>query len=70
MKIDLSGQSVEDVLIRAMEHADSMKHVCVVYETKDEIDYPGGFFMQKDMTLSQVNWLLDLGKTWILGDHE
>jgi hypothetical protein len=59
--------SVTETLAQAMEHAEEMKNVVVLYETKDEYAHPGGMFTQKDMTLSTLNWLFDLGKSWLLG---
>lgn len=61
----LCGKSVTDVLMRAMEHADSMKHVAVVYTTNDDDDATGGFFAQDDIRMDELNWMLDLVKSWI-----
>jgi len=66
-KIDrLASIDVTDTIARAMEHADEMKTVVILYETKDGVGYPGGVIMQKDSTSSQVNWMLDLAKKSIV----
>ena len=63
-----NSDTVTDTLMRAMEHAEDMKHVVVLYTSKDDVSHPGGVFTQDDMTLSEMNWLLDLGKSWIFSD--
>jgi len=62
-------KSVTDTLMRAMEHADNMKQVIVLYETHEDCKTStGGVFTQEDVTLSKINWLLDLGKHWLFDD--
>ena len=63
-RINCEG-SVTDTLVRAMESAERMKHVIVLYETKDGDDSPGGVMTQPNVTLAQMNYLLDLAKHWI-----
>lgn len=63
------GQSVTDTLMRAMESADKMKQVIILYEThEDNTSASGGVFTQDDMTLAKINWLLDMGKQWLFSD--
>ena len=59
--------SVTDTLMRAMEHAEEMDKVVVMYQTKKESDYPGGFFTQDELTLETLNYFLDRVKAWIFG---
>jgi hypothetical protein len=63
----INCDSVTDALIRATEYAGQMKHVVILYESKDEEDHPGGIFTQDDVTLAQMNYLLDKAKFWIFG---
>jgi hypothetical protein len=63
----INCDSVTEALIRAMEYADKMKHVVILYESKEEEDHPGGFFTQDDVTLANINFLLDKVKFWIFG---
>lgn len=63
----LASKEVTDVLIDAMEHADDMAVVCVIYENKEECESAGGMFMQSDTTLSHVNWMIDQAKRWLVG---
>lgn len=58
-------KTVTDTLARAMENADRMKNVIVLYETHDDADAPGGFFASEESTIALINYLLDLGKHWI-----
>jgi hypothetical protein len=65
----LGGKSVTDTLMSAMENAERMKHVIVLYETQhDNKRASGGIYTQDDMTLAQINWLLDMGKHWLWGE--
>lgn len=62
-------KSVTDTLMKAMEKADDMKQVIVIYEThEDNKSASGGIFTQDEMTLSKINWLLDMGKKWVIFD--
>ena len=63
----LASKSVTDVLAKAMESADKMRTVVVIYDTPEDCDSPGGVFIQEDTTFSSINWMLDQAKKWILG---
>jgi hypothetical protein len=63
------GKSVTETLMRAMENTEGMKHVIVLYETQhDNKTASGGIYTQEEMTLAQINWLLDMGKHWLWGE--
>jgi len=67
------GTSVTDTLMRAMEHADRMRTVVVVYDTTDEYEKEhgcsGGVIVQNDTKVSSINWMIDQTKRWLLGDE-
>ena len=62
----INASSVTETLMRAVEYADKMKFVVVLYETKDEEESSGGVFTQDEVTFAQINWLLDRAKQWLL----
>jgi hypothetical protein len=62
----LASKSVTETLARAMECADDMDLVVVIYQTKEGCKSPGGVFIQEDTTFSSINWMLDQAKRWIL----
>jgi len=58
--------SVTDALMHAMERAEDMQQVIVLYETKETVKTSsGGIFTCDDVTLSKINWLIDMGKQWL-----
>lgn len=57
---------VTETLIRAVELADQMKTVIVIYETRDSEGHPGGIIVQEDTTFAKVNWMLDTAKSWLI----
>jgi phenylpyruvate tautomerase PptA (4-oxalocrotonate tautomerase family) len=62
----LASKSVTDVLAKAMENADKMRTVVVIYDTPEDAEYPGGIFVQEDTTLSSILWMLEQAKKWIV----
>ena len=62
----INCNDVTETLMRAVEHADKMKYVIVLYESKDDEAVPGGVFTQDDVTLAQMNWLVDGFKHWLI----
>ena len=62
----IANKSVTEVLARAMEHADRMRTVVVVYDTPEDSDIAGGVIIQEDTTFSSINWMLDQAKKWII----
>jgi hypothetical protein len=67
-----AGQSATDTLMKAMEKADRMRTVVVVYDTTDEFEkaegITGGVIVQDDTKVSSINWMIDQAKRWLLGD--
>jgi len=62
----LASKSVTDVLVRAMENADKMRTVIVIYDTPEECESPGGILLQDDTTFSSILWLLEQAKKWLI----
>jgi len=69
-----AGQSATDTLMKAMEKADRMRTVVVVYDTTDEFEkdtgITGGVIVQDETTVSSINWMIDQAKRWLLGDED
>lgn len=58
---------VTDTIAKAMENADKMKTVIIIYETyEDNKTSTGGVLTQENASLSQMNWLIDMAKWWLL----
>lgn len=62
----LECHSPTEALIKALEKADKMKYVAIVYETLDGESKPYGIIIQQDMTVAQVNYLVDVIKCYLL----
>ena len=60
-------EDVTSTIARAMECADKMRTVVILYETyEDNKSSTGGVITQDTATLSQINWLVDMGKAWLM----
>lgn len=63
----IASKDVTDSIARAMEKADDMKSVIIIYELRD--DYEGrathGVIIPDDLTMAGANYLMDVGKRWI-----
>ena len=58
---------VTDTIAKAMENADKMKTVIIIYETyEDNKTSTGGVLTQEGASLSQMNWLIDMAKWWLM----
>lgn len=57
--------SVTETLIRATEHAQHMKRVIVIYESNEDVDWPWGMFIEKDVSMGWLNFMMDTVKHWI-----
>jgi hypothetical protein len=64
----LAEKTVTETLARAMERADRMSHVIVIYETLEGEEVTGGILVDDAFTLAGMNYLFDLGKKWIFGE--
>jgi hypothetical protein len=61
----IADKSITETLVRALENADRMKHVIVIFETIDSDPCSGFIFSDGETTLAQMNYMLDCGKQWI-----
>lgn len=59
------GNSASEALMRALENVERMKHVCILYTTNDDEKAPGGMYVQDDLRLDELNYMLDMAKRWI-----
>ena len=67
----LSVTDATQALIEAMERAEHMEHVIIVYQTKREFgSSPGGYVYGVVQTghteVASANWLIDVYKQWLL----
>lgn len=58
--------SVTEAIAKAMENADRMKQVVIIYETNDDQDTSHGVICQGNITREKTNYLLDIAKEWVL----
>ncbi len=58
--------SVTEALVDAMEKADEMEHVLILYQTKREYDKNSGSFNDASLTINEANWIIDKFKYWML----
>jgi hypothetical protein len=66
----IASKTVTDTLALAMEGADQMKNVVVLYETieaEDKEKPAFGMYVNEDVTLETFNYMLDNAKHWIFG---
>jgi len=52
--------------MRAMEHADQMDGVLVLYTNSEGEESAGGCFTDGEMKIETVNWMIDNFKRWLL----
>jgi hypothetical protein len=50
----------------AMEEAGRIKHVVIIYETIEGEKATHGVISDNDISLEGMNFLLDVGKRWVL----
>lgn len=62
----IAAGSVTTALMQAMEGADKMKSVVIMYETKDDCEEPGGIILSKGQTYADVLWHLEMAKKWAI----
>jgi hypothetical protein len=66
----LACNSVTEALMQAMERADDIDHIVILYEKKKEVeeDCPYGMFLDGQTDLRTMNYMLDVCKQWIFGE--
>lgn len=62
----IASKDVTDTLASAMERADRMKHVLIIYETKEGEKATYGFVMNDEVDLKTANYMADVFKSYIL----
>lgn len=67
----IAAKDITEALATAMERADKMRTVIVIYDTTEEYEKESGgkthgVIINDDCTLSAANFLLDIGKKWVL----
>jgi S-adenosylmethionine synthetase len=62
----IASKDVTETLARAMEHADRMKHVLIIYETKEGEETSFGFFQNDELDVKTANYMNDVFKAWVL----
>jgi hypothetical protein len=61
----LKCSTVTDTLMQAMERAEDMEDVVIIYYAKDGCK--GSMFCSEGMKSSDTLWLLEQFKAWLLG---
>lgn len=57
--------TVTETMMAAMEHAEDMEDVLVIYYAKDGCK--GSCFLSENMKSSDALWLIEQFKAWLLG---
>jgi hypothetical protein len=60
--------NASETLITALENAENMRHVLILYDTKDGVDHDHGMFIDKEMDAGCMNYMLDVAKFWIFSE--
>lgn len=61
--------TVTEALMKAMEQADDLEHVVVIYQRKKDTEkrFSLGYYADADVELQTLNYLLDTLKFYLLG---
>ena len=59
--------SCSEAIASAMEHADDMESILILYETKDGCEQSTGSFENEELTVGAALFLLETYKHWLLG---
>lgn len=62
----IQKSDVTEALMSALEEADRFKTVVILYETKEEDNSPGGFIYNGNVTVAEINFLIDRFKSWLM----
>lgn len=61
----IACNNASDTLIKALEHADEMEDVLVIYYAKENCK--GHYFCSEGMKASDTLWLVEQFKLWVMG---
>ena len=62
----IEAPDIAKALVLAFENAPRMKKIVVIYEIVEGEDTTHGVIANSEMTLAEMNLLLDIGKEWIV----
>lgn len=69
----IAAKDVTETIAYAMEHADKMEHVLIIYANKTTEQVSFGFFQDEELKVETANYLCDVFKSWMfnsLGHRE
>jgi hypothetical protein len=61
--------TVTDALLAAMERAEQMEHVLILWCPKGEVSAAGGFMTDGEQTVAETVWMIERFKQWLLSTH-
>jgi len=61
----IAAKDVTDALAQAMENADRMKNVLIIWETSDDEKETYGFITNEELTVRDSNFMVDTFKSWL-----
>jgi len=65
----INKSSVTDSLLEALENAENMEHVIILYQNKKDQESPMGFITTEDTEVATANYLVDSFKSWLFTCH-
>lgn len=65
----INKNSVTDALMEALENAESMEHVVILYQNKPDCETANGFITTKETEIATANYLVDTFKAWMFTCH-
>jgi hypothetical protein len=68
----LTSSTVTEALMAAMEEADRMENVIILYDTKRDDEGPdtSGMFVNEGLDTKTVNYMVDCFKAWLYRNIE
>jgi hypothetical protein len=61
----LTCSTVTDALMAAMEEADRMENVIILYDCKPDQENVSGMFVNEGLDTKTVNYMIDCFKAWL-----
>lgn len=61
------ANSITEAIAEAMEKADDMECIIILYQNKPGCEINHGFITDPDSSVATANWLVDSFKAWALG---
>lgn len=63
----IKANSITEAIAEAMEKADDMENVVILYQNKPGVEINFGFITDPNSTVATTNWMVDMFKHWLLG---